>query len=52
MFYLSPGFTIIIISQTLGKCSSPNFQQRCVIHKEQPAMYFPVANLFFTSDMR
>lgn len=22
------------------------------IHKEQPAMYFPVANLFLTSDMR
>lgn len=21
-------------------------------HKEQPAMYFPVANLFLTSDMR
>lgn len=22
------------------------------VHREQPAMYFPVANLFFTRDMR
>lgn len=31
--------------------SAPNLQP-FISHKEQPAMYFPVANLFLTSDMR